>query len=1089
MNGAETAPTHVGPFRVIRLLAQGGMSVVYEVADPDNGRSLAAKVLTERGQGVPRFGREYRALTRLDHPNIVRVYRYGMTEDGQPFLVMELLHGVPAQVRVKSIGRPGEPQRSAEAARITMKVSQALEYMHARGIVHRDLKSSNVIVLGDGQVKVLDFGTARLLQNAEVLTDPGEFVGTFHYASPEQLTGKEVGPRSDLYALGVLLYRMLTGRRPYESDHPPTLARMHLEVVPLPPRRVVPSLPEALSALTMKMLAKRPGDRPENAARVVEALRAFLPAGDGASAPVPPSLRTIGRASQLRAIHQLLDEPIPGTGIFFTGADGSGRSRLVRLASEEAQVRGFRTFEVPFGTHPRPLAALAEAVVATFAALEDHAAVNAARAIAAGTAPPDPVVLARMLAARADADPSAVVLGAGSLEDGARADVECFLATLAALHADGAPVVAFASWTERPLPRTWPAARAVAVPPLTATEVAVLVSQWLGVASVSPELVRRLLTASGGMPQPLEQLVRALPHGRERREAPFSVPASVRDALLVKLESLSQLHRRTAEAVALTEGDLELTQLAHAIDETEADTRGALEALVADQMLVEQDGRWSFRVGLNGALVRERLRPTRRHVLARRIAETVAKAAPSPRLAAVLLDAGDVDAAAATAVAWAGPLVRAGLYAEALPLLERIAAARGNASADSPLWLLYAECLAEVRPEGAAADHAIGRARALAGHVGDLGDTDLIAARLARGRGDTNEEREMLERAVERLSRVGDRTGAGVAAERLAELELLAGALESSRRQATAAVARLKGADAHRAAVVLATVQTAQGELRAAEAVLNGVFAAPDLDTLSAWRAATALAGVLRPQGRFSEARVRIEAALPIARIQAPAPVFAGLLLAAAEIDVDLFRVGQARERLAQAQDAVLGGAPAALDASAAVLGARLAGLAGDAPGALRLLEPALERASSRQLLGVAARLRAARGLQLLRAGRQAQALADLDAARDVLRGAGALPALAEIAIGRAEIADGKDAPADLFADVAAWMEMQPVRVVRLEYLLAAMRHAERSEDTAHGDPFRKQAEAIFGQIRGMLSPEDETSLGVHPWRQILRWG
>ncbi len=1098
MSPPDTAPTHVGPFRVIRLLAQGGMSVVYEVADPDTGRSLAAKVLVERGQSVPRFGREYRALTRLDHPNIVRVYRYGMTEEGRPYLVMELLHGVPAQVRVKSIAPAGDPARTAEAARITLRVAQALEYMHARGIVHRDLKSSNVIVLGDGQVKVLDFGTARLLDNPEVLTDPGEFVGTFHYASPEQLTGKEVGPRSDLYALGVLLYRMLTGRRPYESDHPPTLARMHLEVVPLPPRRVVPALPEALSAFTMKLLAKRPGDRPENASRVVEALRAHIPVADAPGGTVAPLLRTIGRAGQLRAVHQLLDEPRPGAALLFTGADGSGRSRLVRLALEDAQQRGYRTFDVPFGSGANPLAALAQQVVATFAAPEDHAAVRAARVAAQSTGAPDPAVIARMLAARADADPAPVVIGASAMEDGARADVECFLAAMAALHADASPVMAFATWAERPVPRMWPGAQVVAVPPLTATEVAVLASQWLGVASVSPELVRRLLTASGGMPAPLEQLVRALPHGREQREAPLAVPASVRDAQLVRIESLARMHRRAAEAVSLAEGDLELAQIAYAIDETEEEARGALTALVADQLLVEQEGHWSFRIGLTGALVRERLRPTRRNVLSRRIADTVADdARSSPRLAAVLLDAGKVEAAGAHAVAWAGPLVRAGLYAEALPLLERVAALRGNATADSPLWRLYAECLAEVRPEGAAAEHAIARARALAAHVGELGDTDLVAARLARGRGDTNEERDMLVRAVGRLEGGGDRTGAGVAAERLAELELLAGALESSLRQAHVAVASLTGVDARRASVVLATVQTWRGELRDAEAVLAGVLAAPDLDPLSGWRAATALAGVLRPQGRFSEARARIEAALPGARIQAPAPVFAGLLLAAAEIDVDLFRVGQARERLQQAQDVLPGGAPAALDASAAALGARLAGLAGDAPGAIRLLEPALERAASRQFLGVAARLRAARGLQLLRLGRTVAATADLDAARDVLCAAGAWPALAEIAVGRAEISDGTQDPNELFADVAAWMEMQPVRVVRLEYLLAAMRHAERGGDAGRPDGaaagraelLRQQAETLFGQIRTMLFAEDETSLGVHPWRQILRWG
>ena len=1088
MNGVDAAPTHVGPYRVIRLLAQGGMSVVYEVADPDTGRPVAAKVLTERGQGVPRFGREYRALTRLDHPNIVRVYRYGMTEDGQPYLIMELLHGVPAQVRVKSIGRPGEPTRSAEAARIGAKVAEALEYMHARGIVHRDLKSSNVIVLGDGQVKVLDFGTARLLNNPEILTDPGEFVGTFHYASPEQLTGRDVGPRSDFYALGVLLYRMLTGRRPFESDHPPTLARMHLEVVPTPPRRVVPNVPGELSALTMKLLEKRPGDRPENARRIVDALRDHAGNAPGKGA-VSPSLDTIGRAPQLRAIHQRLDAPVPGSMMLFTGPDGSGRTRLVILALDEAQVRGFRTFDIPFGAHPRPLVALAELVVATFASVAEHAAIREARDVASGARPPDPAVLARMLTARAEADPAPVVLGGRGMESGSRADVDTLLAALERLHEAGAPVMAFASWTDRPVPRTWPGAETIAVPPLTATEVAVLVSQWLGVASVSPDLVRRLLTASGGMPQPLEQLVRALPNDRAQHATPFVVPASVRDSLLVRIESLARLHRRAAEAVALAEGDLEVAQIAHAIDETEADTVAALESLVADQLLTEQDGHWSFRIGLAGALVRERLRPTRRHVLCRRIVETIVGAPPSPRIAGVLLDAGLVEIAAAAAVSWAEPLVRAGLHGEALPLLERVAAARGNASADSPLWGLYAECLAEVRPEGAAADHAISRARGLAAHVADQGDADLLAARLARARCDSPAEREMLLRAVERLDRVGDNVRAGIASERLAELELLTGNLPEGLRHADDAVRRLRGSDAARASVMFAQAELWAGNVRGAETTLLDVLAQDARDEVSAWRAVSVLAGALRPQGRFSEARARIEALLPSARIQAPAPVFAAMLLAVGELDVDLFRVGQARERLAQAQDALGTAGPPTLETGIAVLGARLAALANDAEGGVRILDRAIERVGSRQLTLLGARLQGARGLHRLRLNELEAADVDLSAATAVLRAAGALPLLAEIALGRAEIADGKEDPDALFADVAPWLDMQPVRVVRLEYLLAAMRYAERAEQPERADALRREADAVYVQIRKLLAPEDETSLGVHPWRQILRWG
>jgi hypothetical protein len=1094
MSATDATPTHVGPYRVVRLVAQGGMSVVYEVTDPDTGKSLAAKVLTERGQSVPRFGREYRALTRLDHPNVVRVYRYGMTEDGQPYLIMELLHGVPAQVRVKSLGRPGEPVRTAEAARIAMKVASALEYLHARGIVHRDLKSSNVIVLGDGQVKLLDFGTARLLHTREALTDPGEFVGTFHYASPEQLSGGEILPASDLYALGVLLYRMLTGRRPFESDHPPTLARMHMEVVPTPPNRIVPGIPEPLSAICMRLLAKKPEERPESASWLAEHLRVHTLAAAGSLPSVEPSLRMIGRAAQLRGIQAMLDAPTAGAALFFTGADGSGRSRLVGLALEEAQSRGYRTFEVPFSANARPLVALCEQVASTFAAKADNAVVRQARAVVSGASPLDAQVLARVLAARAGADSGPLVLGARSMESGERGEVETFLAALERLFQEGSMVITFASWSERPLPRAWAGAHTVQVPPLTATEVAVLVSQRLGVASVSPELVRRLLSASGGMPAPLEQLVRALSSDRDAREVPIAVPAPVRDELLVRLESLSRLHRRAAEAVALAEGDLVLAQLAHAIDETEDDTLAALNSLVAGQFLIEQGGRWTFRVGVAGELVRERLRPTRRHVLCRRIADTVSQNAASPRIARALLEAGQIDAAATTAVAWAAPLARAGMHAEALPLLERVAAARGQATADSPLWRLYAECLAEVRPEGSAADHAISRARASAAHVGELGDADVLAARLARSRGDTSEERTMLERAVERLGRAGDRTRSGIACERLAELDLVTGTLETARRHATAAVQRLRGPDEHRAQVLLATVQSTQGDLRAAEATLHHVFASGDTDELTAWRAASAFADVCRLQGRFSEARSRLAGLLPSARIQAPAAVFAGICLAAAQLDIDLYRVGQARERIAQAADAAKGSLTPTVDAMVALLGARLAVLAGDSQGAVRILEPAVDRAQGRQLTLYAARLQAARGIAWMRVGRVAAGEQELTAATNLLRSAGALPALAEVAIARAELADGREDPAILFADVASWMEMQPARVVRLEYLLAALRWAEsddrgRESRRERAAALRGQAETLFGQIRAMLSPEEETSLGVHPWRQILRWG
>ena len=127
-------PDKIGPYRVIRPIARGGMAAVYEVEEPKSRQRLALKLLTQRGLAAPRFNREYRALARLNHPNILRVYRFGRSEEGRPYVTMELLDGVPAQVHAKAKGRPGTPQRTARVVRIISAVAEALRYLHARGV-------------------------------------------------------------------------------------------------------------------------------------------------------------------------------------------------------------------------------------------------------------------------------------------------------------------------------------------------------------------------------------------------------------------------------------------------------------------------------------------------------------------------------------------------------------------------------------------------------------------------------------------------------------------------------------------------------------------------------------------------------------------------------------------------------------------------------------------------------------------------------------------------------------------------------------------------------------------------------------------
>jgi serine/threonine protein kinase len=262
-----------GRYALLGLLGAGGMAEVFLARDRILGRDLALKVLREDyakdAAFVTRFRREAVSAASLNHPHVVQVYDQGRTEDGRLYIAME---HVPGGSLKDLITRRRGPLDPAEAARLASQVAEALGVAHERGIVHRDVKSQNVLLGEAGEAKVADFGIA-LAASTSATSGTDLLFGTPSYMSPEQAMGERVGPASDLYSLGVVLYEMLTGTVPFAAEGALATAMKQVTDRPVSPRERDPSVPEAMEALVMGLLAKDPEDRCGSAFELAEDLR------------------------------------------------------------------------------------------------------------------------------------------------------------------------------------------------------------------------------------------------------------------------------------------------------------------------------------------------------------------------------------------------------------------------------------------------------------------------------------------------------------------------------------------------------------------------------------------------------------------------------------------------------------------------------------------------------------------------------------------------------------------------------------------------------------------------------------------------
>lgn len=249
--------------------------MVYQAHDPQIDRVIALKVLRQdrvtSDDLVQRFLKEAKAIGRLTHPNIVTVYDVGQ-DHGTIFIAMEFLEGFPLNEVIKS-----KSLSLDEIVLLGAQVADAVDYAHNKGIVHRDIKSTNIILTPDGQAKITDFGIAHIEDpSAPQQTQAGEILGTPVYMSPEQVMSKPVDGRSDLYSLGVILYELTTGRRPIGGDNLAAIFRAITQDMPVEPLSIAPSIPQALSELILKSLAKEPDERFQTGKIMAEALRTCL---------------------------------------------------------------------------------------------------------------------------------------------------------------------------------------------------------------------------------------------------------------------------------------------------------------------------------------------------------------------------------------------------------------------------------------------------------------------------------------------------------------------------------------------------------------------------------------------------------------------------------------------------------------------------------------------------------------------------------------------------------------------------------------------------------------------------------------------
>lgn len=335
-------------YKIISKIGVGGMADVFKGEDTLLGRPVAVKILHSNFAGdddfVARFKREAQAAGKLSHPNIVSMYDVGF-DQGYHYIVMEYIEGET----LKEYITRHERLTIDNAVKFTIAIAEGLEHAHAMGIVHCDIKPHNVLITKQGRIKVTDFGIARAMNAGTTMMYTNSIMGSAHYLSPEQASGKPVNGSTDIYSLGAVLYEMLTGRVPYEGETPISVALKHVRERLIPPTRYNPSIPTLLEAAVIKALAKRPEDRFSNITEMIAALRmsqGFVNSNSGRRVPHDFGTQVMGPVPETS-----YGEPDEDDEVYYGGEaaqDSGWIARLSRLPQKYILLGAFIVFLLAF---------------------------------------------------------------------------------------------------------------------------------------------------------------------------------------------------------------------------------------------------------------------------------------------------------------------------------------------------------------------------------------------------------------------------------------------------------------------------------------------------------------------------------------------------------------------------------------------------------------------------------------------------------------------------------------------------------------------------------------------------------------------